>query len=82
MLDYNFENVSKDGATIYDASGNGYNGTITNGTVVQQAGEAMLKFDGNTKIETPLTSLGYPYTMSFDVYLDGSENNTKESSLF
>ncbi|MDE6908351.1 MAG: discoidin domain-containing protein [Lachnospiraceae bacterium] len=82
VLDYNFENVSKDGATIYDASGNGYSGTITNGTVVQQAGEAMLKFDGNTKIETPLTSLGYPYTMSFDVYLDGSESNTKESSLF
>lgn len=82
VLDYNFENISKDGRTIYDASGNGYNGTITNGTVVQQAGEAMLKFDGSTKIETPLTSLGYPYTMSFDIYLDGSESNTKESSLF
>ncbi|MEY8427386.1 discoidin domain-containing protein [Lachnospiraceae bacterium 46-15] len=82
VLDYDFENVSKDGTTVYDASGNGYNGTVTNGTVVQQAGEAMLKFDGNTKIETPLTSLGYPYTMSFDVYLDGSESNTKESSLF
>lgn len=82
VLDYDFENVSKDGKTVYDASGNGYDGTITNGTVTEQAGEKMLKFSGDTTIETPLQTLGYPYTMSFDVYLDGTENNTKESSLF
>lgn len=82
VLDYDFGNVSKDGKTIYDASGNGYNGTITNGTVSEQAGEKMLKFNGSTTITTPLQSLGYPYTMSFDVYLDGTEENTKDSSLF
>lgn len=82
VLDYDFENVSEDGKTIYDASGNGYDGTITNGTVTEQAGEKMLKFSGSTTIETPLQTLGYPYTMSFDVYLDGTETNTKESSLF
>lgn len=82
VLDYDFENVSKDGKTVYDASGNGYNGKLTGGSVVQRNGETMLKFDGSTILETPLQSLGYPYTMSFDVYLDGTENNTKESSLF
>lgn len=82
VLDYDFENVSKDETTIYDASGNGYHGTITNGSVEVKSGEYMLKFDGSTTITTPLQSLGYPYTMSFDVYLDGTESNTKESSLF
>lgn len=82
VLDYNFENVSKDGKTIYDASGNGYNGKITGGEVVTKEDTKMLKFDGNTKIETPLITLGYPYTMSFDVYLDGNEENTKDSALF
>lgn len=82
VLDYDFENVSEDGKTVYDASGNGYDGTITNGTVTEQGGEKMLKFDGSTTIETPLQTLGYPYTMSFDIYLDGTENNTEESSLF
>lgn len=82
VLDYNFENVSKDKKTVYDASGNGYNGTITGGEIVTKDGEAMLKFDGSTAIETPLTSLGYPYTMSFDLYLDGTESNDKNSALF
>ena len=82
VLDYNFENVSKDKKTVYDASGNNYHGTITGGEVVEKADTKMLKFDGNTKIETPLTTLGYPYTMSFDVYLDGDESNDKNSALF
>lgn len=82
VLDYNFENVSKDKKTVYDASGNGYNGTITGGEIVTKDGEAMLKFDGSTAIETSLTSLGYPYTMSFDLYLDGTESNDKNSALF
>lgn len=82
VLDYNFENVSKDKKTVYDASGNNYHGRITGGEVVEKADTKMLKFDGNTKIETPLTTLGYPYTMSFDVYLDGDESNDKNSALF
>lgn len=82
VVDYDFENISKDGKVVYDASGNGYHGTIKNGTAKKVNGETMLKFDGTTTIETPLQSLGYPYTMSFDVYLDGSETNTAEASLF
>lgn len=82
VADYDFANLSADGKTIYDASGNGYDAQVTGGVKTEKDGETYLKFDGNTIIETPLTTLGYPYTMSFDVYLDGTENNTKESSLF
>ena len=82
VLDYDFANLSADGEIIYDASGNAYNGEVSGGEKVEKDGETYLKFDGNTVIRTPLTTLGYPYTMSFDVYLDGTEKNTKESSLF
>ncbi len=82
VVNYDFANLSADGKTIYDASGNGYDAQVTGGVKTEKDGETYLKFDGNTIIETPLTTLGYPYTMSFDVYLDGTENNTKESSLF
>lgn len=82
-LYYDFKNTSADGGQIYDASGNGYHGKITGGeTVTMDDGAVMMKFDGSTTIETPLRTLGYPYTMSFDIYLDGSEHNTKESTLF
>ena len=82
VLDYDFANLSADGEIIYDASGNAYNGQVSGGEKAEKDGETYLKFDGNTVIRTPLTTLGYPYTMSFDVYLDGTEKNTKESSLF
>lgn len=82
VLDYNFENLSKDKAVIYDASGNGYNGTVKNGIVEEKDNEAMLKFNQNTTIETPLTSISYPYTVSFDIYLENAAANTKESALF
>ena len=59
-----------DGEIIYDASGNAYNGQVSGGEKAEKDGETYLKFDGNTLIRTPLTTLGYPYTMSFDVYLD------------
>ncbi len=82
VLDYDFSNLSADGTVIYDASGNGYHGKVTGGSAAVIDGSQMLAFDGQTLIETPLESLGYPYTMSFDVYLDNAAQNTKESSLF
>lgn len=78
MLDYDFANLSADGEIIYDASGNAYNGEVSGGEKAEKDGETYLKFDGHTVIRTPLTTLGYPYTMSFDVYLDGTEKNTKD----
>lgn len=81
-LDYDIKNYSEKEQTIYDTSGNGYHGTVTGGTVVEKDGEAMLRFDGGTTIETPLETLGYPYTVSFDVYLDGTEANAADAALF
>ena len=65
VVDYDFNNVSADGKTVYDASGNGYNAALTGGTVK----DGVLTFDGNTLMETGLGSVGYPFTVSFDVTL-------------
>ena len=80
VVDYDMNNVSKDGKTLYDMSGNDYHASVENGEVVDINGEKYMKFDGNTVIRTPLDTLGYPYTMSFDIYLD--EANDKSASLF
>ena len=76
VLDYDFANVSGDGKTVYDASGNGYDAALTGGSV----SDGWLAFDGNTLLETPLKTLSYPYTVSFDLKLDAG--NTEDSSLF
>ncbi len=80
VLDYSFQNVSKDGDKVYDASGNGYDATLTGGAVE----DGWLTFDGSTLLETPLKTLSYPYTVSFDLKLSAQdgEANTAESSLF
>ena len=80
VLDYDFANISEDGSKIYDASGNGYDAAVTNGTVE----DGWMNFNGKTLIETPLKTLSYPYTVSFDLKLSEADGaaNTKESSLF
>ena len=80
VLDYDFHNVSDQGDKIYDASGNGYDAALTGGTVA----DGWLTFDGSTLLETPLKTLSYPYTVSFDLKLSAQdgESNTAESSLF
>ena len=69
-----------EGIVVKDASGNGYDAVVKNGTIVEVDGEAMIQFDGDTLMTTPLTTLDYPYTVSFDV--KASEGNTKDSLLF
>ena len=80
VLDYDFSNISSDGKTIYDASGNGYDAAVTGGS----AEDGWMSFDGDTLIKTPLKTLSYPYTVSFDLKLSKEDGaaNTKESSLF
>ena len=77
VLKYDFEKVSQDGKTVYDLSGNGYDAAVTGGTVT----DGWMTFDGASLLNTPLQTLSYPYTVSFDVKLSGNEN-TKESSIF
>ena len=66
--------------TVTDESGNGYDAVITNGEIVTEDGKSMVKFDGTTVMTTPLTTLDYPYTVSFDV--KASSGNTEDSLLF
>ena len=72
VLKYDFEN--KDAV---DSSSNKYNGTIKNGDFANGQSGKTLKFNGKTALETPLTSISYPYTASFDVKVDkvGEEIN-------
>lgn len=66
--------------TVKDSSGNGYDAQVTNGKTVDVDGEKMIEFDGTTLMTTPLQTLSYPYTISFDVKASGG--NTKDSLLF
>ncbi len=77
VLKYQFDRVSEDGKTVYDLSGNGYDAAVTGGSFA----DGWMTFDGASLLETPLKTLSYPYTVSFDVKLSGNAN-TKESSLF
>ena len=72
VLKFDFE---KDNAN--DLSLNKYNGTVNNGKFVKVDNNEVLKFNGETTLETPLTSIAYPYTASFDIKLDeiGKEMN-------
>ena len=76
VLKYDFTQVSDDGKTVYDLSGNGYDAAVTGGSFA----EGWMTFDGSSLLETPLKTLSYPYTVSFDVKLTGA--NTAEASLF
>ena len=82
VLDYDFSNLSSDGKTVYDASGNGYNGTLSAAGTVSEDG--YLTFDGSNMLTTELTTLSYPYTVSFDIRMDAEEGaaNTTDSSIF
>ena len=66
--------------TVKDSSGNGYDAQVINGQIVDVAGEPMIEFDGTTVMTTPLQTLSYPYTISFDV--QAAEGNTEDSLLF
>lgn len=81
VLDYDFQNISEDGKTIYDISGNGYNGTLSKAGTVSEDG--FLSLDGDA-LTTPLKTVSYPYTVVFDLKIDAQDaaKNTTESSLF
>ena len=76
VLQYDFDQVSADGSTVYDLSGNGYDAAVTGGSFA----DGWMTFDGESLLETPIKTLSYPYTVSFDVKL--SQVNDKEASLF
>ena len=80
VLKYDFSQVSADGATVYDLSGNGYDAAVTGGSFA----DGWMTFDGSALLNTPLKTLSYPYTVTFGVKLSAGDAaaNTNESSLF
>lgn len=80
VLDYDFANV-KDGR-VYDASGNGYNGNISDAKIKEEAGTAWLQLNGDTEVQTERRSMDYPYTVQFELRLAKEGNRDGETYIF
>lgn len=82
VADYDMSQAEEaDGTiTVKDGSGNGYDAQVENGELTEVDGQTMIAFDGDTVMTTPLQTLAYPYTISFDI--KAGEGNTKDSLLF
>ena len=71
VAEFDFETV--DGNTVTDKIGN-YDAEINGLKVEKYNGNNMLTLDGEGYLSLPFDSLGYPYTVSFDLAYTGSEN--------
>ncbi|TQS75184.1 family 20 glycosylhydrolase [Ornithinibacillus gellani] len=75
---YNFDSVEDN--TVHDLSGNNYNAKIHEGNLVDREDGKALHLDGNGYLELPIDSIGYPYSVSFDIKLD--EGSRENATLF
>lgn len=82
VVDYDVTQATQDGDTVVipDVSGNGYDARLTGGQLVEVDGQTMIAFDGDCLMTTPLRTLSYPYTISFDIR--AATGNTSDSLLF
>ena len=80
VLDYDFANVKE--GKVYDASGNGYNGNISDAKIKEEAGTAWLQLNGDTEVQTELRSMDYPYTVQFELRLAKEGNGDVETYIF
>lgn len=73
-----FKNVKsgEDGTVVYDAAGNGYNGTVINADVKEEDGKNWLDLNGDGSLTTGLRSVDYPYTVQFDLKVDKKETHS------
>jgi len=71
IAEYDFENVS--GSTVKDNKGQ-YDATVSGLSTVDVNGNKMLSLDGSGYLSLPFDTLGNPYTVSFDLIYEGSEN--------
>ena len=80
VMDYDFANVKE--GKVYDASGNGYNGNISDAKIKEEAGTAWLQLNGDTEVQTELRSMDYPYTVQFELRLAKEGNGDGETYIF
>ena len=77
VVDIDFETISDNKAV--DVSGNDYNGILNSTTAKGISGNALV-LDGDSYLQMPFDSIGFPATVSFDIYID--ENTSKDATLF
>ena len=70
IASYDFEKINE--TTVIDSSNNGYDGQLNELQVIEENGNTVLQLDGNGYLSLPFESVGFPYTVSFDLYLDGA----------
>ncbi|NBJ71435.1 MULTISPECIES: discoidin domain-containing protein [Clostridia] len=75
---YDFNSVENN--VVKDLSHNGYNGKINGGTLINNGDGKALQLDGNGYLELPFDSIGYPYSVSFDIKLD--KGSLENATLF
>ncbi|WP_455684540.1 family 20 glycosylhydrolase [Thomasclavelia sp.] len=68
IADYDFKDVDK--GTVKDLSGNGYDATVTELKV--DLNKNALLLDGNGYVSLPFDSVGYPYTVDFEMMISSS----------
>ena len=78
LVDYDFESVS--GNTVSDNSGNAYDATVTNGTIVDGKDGKAVSFGGDGYLSLPMDGIGFPFTVEFDIKLNSAPS--ADATLF
>ncbi|WP_018756892.1 LamG-like jellyroll fold domain-containing protein [Paenibacillus terrigena] len=78
VYDFNMEKL--DGITVRDQSPNGYDATVTNGTLTDGIEGKQLTFRGDGYLKAKHSALKWPYTAMFDLTID--EEQTGDITLF
>lgn len=60
---------------VRDYSGNGYDATLVKGEFVEAGSDMAVSLQGDGYLRLPFTSLGYPYTLHMDVYVEETNDN-------
>ena len=75
VVSYDFENTHD--TLVRDSTDNHYDGTITDLQVQEDAFRAnnhVLELDGDGYLSMPFDSMGFPYSISFDLYLEKEQD--------
>ncbi len=73
-----FKTISNNLAIDY--SGNNYDATLNNVTITNINGSNVASFNSDGYLSLPYDSIGYPYTVMMDIYLD--ENTPANTEIF
>lgn len=76
VINYDFNQITEN--KVSDKSGNHYDATVHNLELTDSKSGKALNLDGQGYLELPFDSIGFPYTLSMDLYVD---KNMPENSL-